>query len=492
MLVLPLPQRRTETPLESLPGPQLGQDSLDIYNNITLEGAGAESTVIVDEVASKSPKQSAAGAGDGQRHPRRQSSREIAPAGGALWRAKGMQQRPSGLRAKARRSLISVTLARDLPFRMTGFTFKGGNVRTQKTFTPRVKISGNSHSFRLDHCVFDHLGGLNLGVNGFVWGVIDHCRFNPGGLHVGHDKWDGGSYGNGSWADDASWGSEKFVFIEDNIFVSEDGRRGGIDSYEGARFVVRYNRFRNCILSMHGTEGQGRGAKQVECYNNTYINDKPAPAGLIRSGCLITHDNTWTNVAKGNVLQVYRQFHRSPHWGISNGQNPYDDNAPNGTTGYWETGKHTGPNGSTVLIDSSKHWAPNQWYEPGVTYIIRNITKEAADPNADNQSFVISNTADTIICSAKSFTNAPVTFNTGDTYQIWKLVHSLDQPGLGKGNLLTGLPGLPAKWPNQANEPCYSWNNTKEGEPLNLTSAEPSIKEGRDFFNGTAKPGYKP
>jgi hypothetical protein len=243
---------------------------------------------------------------------------------------------------------------------------------------------------------------------------------------------------------------------------------------------------------MHGTEGQGRGAKQVECYNNTYTNDKPATAGMIRSGCVITHDNTWTNVAKGNVLQVYRQFHRSPHWGISNGQNPYDDNAPNGSTGYWETGKHTGPDGATILTDSTKHWKANQWFEPGATFILRNITKEASDPNVDNQSFVISNTSDSITCSAKSVTNALVTFDTGDTYQIWKVVHSLDQPGLGKGDLMNGLPGLPAKWPRQVSEPCYSWNNTQGKEPRNLFSVEPSMKEGRDFFNGTAKPGYKP
>jgi hypothetical protein len=59
---------------------------------------------------------------------------------------------------------------------------------------------------------------------------------------------------------------------------------------------------------------------------------------------------------------------------------------------------------------------------------------------------------------------------------------------------LKGLPGVPVKWPNQVTEPCYSWNNTvlEDGTAQNLSSTEPSIKEGRDFFNETAKPGYRP
>ena len=86
-----------------------------------------------------------------------------------------------------------------------------------------------------------------------------------------------------------------------------------------------------------------------------------------------------------------------------------------------------------------------------------------------------------------------MTFDKGDVYEIWRINHSLDQPGLGKGNLLRGFPGLPAKWPSQVTEPCYSWNNkTQSGAPINLSSTEPSIKEGRDFFNETPKPGYKP
>jgi hypothetical protein len=465
--------------------------TLDITKNITLQGAGAESTIIVDDVPQTRGKE-AREAGKVSRISTKQSVRKAPRRRTNPAKRQNIKPRGSG---GQRGPLISITLHRDLPFRMSGFTFKGGDVNTQRTFNGEIRISGVSHSFRIDHCTFDQLHGTNLVTRGFLWGVIDHCRFNLTNeqpININHEAWNRGDFGNGSWADDPYWGSEKFVFIEDNVFENR-GTKRAIDAFQGARLVVRYNQFHNCVLSVHGTEGQGRGAKQVEEYNNTYRNDHPGPAGQIRSGCLITHDNKWGNIPKGHVLQAYRQFQRSPHWGLANGENPYDDNDPNGSTGYWETGKHTGANGATELTDSTKNWAPNQWCISGATYTVRNITKEAAGDW--HQWFATANTTNTITCSSLTFEDhIRLTFNTGDTYQIWKVVHSLDQPGLGKGDLLRGLPGRPAKWPRQATEPCYSWNNTalEDGTPRNLSSTEPSIKEGRDFFNETPKPGYKP
>jgi hypothetical protein len=468
--------------------------SLTITNNITLRGAGAAATIIINEIERLHGRQPGKGGNVSQKAPH---ERFVGKAGGTSGRGTGARGRAvaplPGLQRQS--ALIFISLAKDLPFRMTGFTFKGGTINTQTTYNGEIRITGNSHSFRIDHCTFERLCGNNLGVTGFLWGVIDHCKFNllsEQPIQIGHETWNGGDHGNGSWADEPYWGTEKFVFIEDNTF--EGGSRG-IDAYDGARFVVRHNEFHNCGVAAHGTEGRGRGAKQIEEYNNTFLSDKPSPGKQIRSGCIITHDNTWTNATKGHVLQAYRQFSYSPHYNWANGQNPYDDNTPKEATGYWERGTHTGADGATMLIDSSKGWATNQWYQPGATYILRNKTKEGkAAKDADKlQSFVVSNTSTTIDYSART-RGGPVflTFNKGDVYEIWKINHSLDQPGLGKGNLLNGLPGLPAKWPSQVTEPCYSWNNTQRGTAINLFSTEPSIKEGRDFFNETPKPGYKP
>jgi hypothetical protein len=477
--------------------------TLDINKNITLQGAGAASTIIVDAVPAMARERKPGnhrGSRMNAKPPQRgapgsRPSRPVKPRQPASTPNRGKipnSKAPTGRKVSS--PLVSISLARDLPFRMTGFTFKGAPNDTKKGDKARIQLSGKSHAFRIDHCVFDGLQAVNVSITGFLLGVIDHCQFNlinmqP--IQIGHADWNGGDHGNGSWADESRWGSDKFVFIEDNVFDNSGSKRS-IDAYEGARFVVRYNQFHNTGLSGHGTEGQGRGARAIEEYNNNYKNDRPQPAPQIRSGCIITHDNKWANVTKGHVLQAYRQFHRSPHWGIADGQNPYDDNDPKERTGYWETGKHTGPDGAAVLMDSTKNWVSNQWHVPGATYIVRNITREGA--RNSQQSFAVSNTTNTVTCSPLSFTKAVLTFNTGDTYQIWKVTHSLDQPGLGKGDLLHGLPGRPAKWPHQAAEPCYSWNNTalEDGTPRNLSSTEPSIKEGRDFFNETPKPGYTP
>jgi hypothetical protein len=127
------------------------------------------------------------------------------------------------------------------------------------------------------------------------------------------------------------------------------------------------------------------------------------------------------------------------------------------------------------------------------------MTQASVGPIA-YQTFARSNTANVITYSQINFeVKPPVTFNTGDTYQIWKVARLLDQSGVGKGDLLTGAGSygtstmaIPKAWPHQVDEPCYSWNNTQDGDARNLSSSQPTIKEGRDFFNNTPKPGYKP
>ena len=111
------------------------------------------------------------------------------------------------------------------------------------------------------------------------------------------------------------------------------------------------------------TEQKGRVAARSKSKNTTICIEMITRSLQRRFGVAVLSriDNKWAKVPKGHVFQAYRQFHRSPHWGIANGQNPYDDNDPNGIAGYWETGKHTGPNGATELTDSTKNWVRNQW-----------------------------------------------------------------------------------------------------------------------------------
>ena len=68
----------------------------------------------------------------------------------------------------------------------------------------------------------------------------------------------------------------------------------------------------------------------------------------------------------------------------------------------------------------------------------------------------------------------------------------IDQPGRGKGDLLANFSPTPVRWPNQALEPIYAWNNKLNGQTSNLATNAPAVVVvNRDFYN-SAKPGYTP
>ena len=77
-----------------------------------------------------------------------------------------------------------------------------------------------------------------------------------------------------------------------------------------------------------------------------------------------------------------------------------------------------------------------------------------------------------------------MTFNTGDAFEINKLLAALDQPGRGKGELLADKdPVVTGSWPHQALEPIYAWANTyNNSRQLDVTSGYPTIQENRDLL----------
>jgi hypothetical protein len=92
----------------------------------------------------------------------------------------------------------------------------------------------------------------------------------------------------------------------------------------------------------------------------------------------------------------------------------------------------------------------------------------------------------------------------GDHYEIRRPLILLDQPGRGQGDLIAGNPPRNtavsprrAAWPHNTLEPTYSWNNkyTATGATVDLKVNPTNVwieKEGRDFYNNTPMPGYKP
>ena len=177
-----------------------------------------------------------------------------------------------------------------------------------------------------------------------------------------------------------------------------------------------------------------------------------------RSGGAIWHDNSWighdSNNQSHTSFSIFREIgaigNNLSRWGLAGGNNPWDINDPHGL---YVSGVSSAGLAGGSLRDAQKHWTRNQWAGYSVT------NTNPASACYLHSSYIISNTSNTIIYYfyGSGDRGAPLRFNAGDTYQIYRVLTALDQNGRGKGDLISAE-GPPA-WPNQALEPCFSWNN---------------------------------
>lgn len=389
--------------------------------------------------------------------------------------------------------IIDFSCASGQSGRISGITFRAGS-RTASPNLGGVVLSGNSDQVRVDHCHFDNLHSSNLTIGGVLHGVIDHCFFNETNFAASIVVINGGGeYGDEAWTQDAQFGSGNFMFIEDCTFswLGDPGKQNacGLDSYHGGRYVARYCTFNNSKPNTHGTDSSGRmrSSRAVEIYGNklNWTRGYSPTGGQLRGGGLLIHDNIYTNYGSGYGLHVYRAFFPFLFGGAF-GTNPWDSNDPHGV---YESGTHDGANRATALTESRANWTPNQW----VGYSIMNTV-------TGRGSYITSSTRDTITYALdSSYGSEPnLVFNNGDGFEVRKLLVALDQPGRGKGELLTGDHPVNAKtgtiaWPHQTLEPVYSWNNTNNGKNLDVsTYGDPTLIGGRDYYNRTPMPGYVP
>jgi hypothetical protein len=387
--------------------------------------------------------------------------------------------------------LILWTLKAGYASRLTGIEFQdGGRINPAPAPGGVLRVEGsntNGSSFRWDHCSWQ-------GPNGFpvfdtVIGVIDHNTFGPTGqyvmIYVYGSFWDGaGEDGDGSWAAPTGFGSSQWLFFEDNTWNNNDPvvTKGAIDSENGGRWVLRYNTINACIPSNHGTEsgGRGRGCRAMEIYNNTFTSSINGTVGGSRGGSLVVHDNVINGYfgQKNWDLGNYRNFWSFSPWGGADGTNVWDVNDP--TIFFTGTAAANSDGGTTVQV-SGANWAPNQW----ARYTLRRLTDNGR-PGTVNFGWIYSNTANTISYSGGNY-GPNMSFVAGDSLEIRKVLHAMDQPGRGRGSLVTGnRPVRPAGWNDQGTEPCYQWNN----QGLHFTPG-PGIRPG-DYFDNTPMPGYTP
>ena len=137
-----------------------------------------------------------------------------------------------------------------------------------------INIFGG-YPFRIDHCVFHYLTGKPVDITGQMNGLIDHCAFQMyGGANaieisggVGSDN----GWGDYSWSVPYDFGTSNAMFIEDN-YISSAFNFCSIDAENGARAVIRHNFFQGTFVYTHGTESgqRNRSVRAIEVYDNIF------------------------------------------------------------------------------------------------------------------------------------------------------------------------------------------------------------------------------
>jgi hypothetical protein len=182
---------------------------------------------------------------------------------------------------------------------ISGFTFRGGSVGCSVS-----PCTGGFMHFsapeggliNIHHSDFGTLANpftqIQIKLLGNCqYGAIHHNNFYQSfrtPIHVNHPGCDGGTNSDGQWAQPARWGTDKFLFIEDNFFKDTNGSAPGpgIDSGGsggGGRYVFRYNETEDMqpVCGGHGTDSgsRPRSTRAKECYGNVMRTVAPISTG---------------------------------------------------------------------------------------------------------------------------------------------------------------------------------------------------------------------
>jgi parallel beta-helix repeat protein len=339
--------------------------------------------------------------------------------------------------------------------RIAGLTIRGGSGLTKET--GMLKVNGSSTSFRMDHVTINKTtyapanNGKLAYFGGPLRGVVDSNVFlassNIGWLHIvnGSD-----ASGDDVWDDLTGFGTSDFLFLEDNQYIATK------DTF--------FNRYQGTMTDCH------TGGKFVVRYN-----------AIVASGVGQTHPTGHAGDDRGcRAHEVYGNTVTSP--------------------GNWATEE---PNFAMTYSNSgpSLVWgnAANQVFK-NIVYL--NVIRQ------DNGTYPqgAGGTSGWGYCGT-AFNGSGSVWDRNDTASTGE--PCIDQPGRGRGDLLTGsfvasppnrrnsVTGTPS-WPNQALEPVYEWLNTASivagwgGSYLaNVSSGR--LAANRDYYvyegNSSCNPG---
>ncbi len=231
----------------------------------------------------------------------------------------------------SRRPLIRVTASR---VRLSTFTLEGLAPDTPGDNKGHVIFEGEVRDVRVDHVSFRGLMMTGLSFTGHPTGVVDHCSFDVDhifGIGVAHDAWDGGSFGDSSWAERDTMGTDELIVVEDCEFLDRaTTAAGALFVHSGGRAVLRNSLLTNDSLYVPGTDTSARfrSGRHVEVYRNRFVANPQFVAIGVGGGTGVVFDNSFEGDFSSVVrLEVRRATGTFSVWGTCNGMNPLDENS---------------------------------------------------------------------------------------------------------------------------------------------------------------------
>jgi hypothetical protein len=209
--------------------------------------------------------------------------------------------------------------------RITGFKFDHTGTGYPISMYP------GGDGWRIDHCLFTKTAGKGNGIlvrgtqDDHPYGLIDNCNFfNSNVLIYG----DAGADAYIQWTDDRNFGSDEFIFIE-NCDFEFTVWGNAVDGNCGNKTVVRFCTFINTYVEQHSVQGDVRGTKAFELYNNTLTAGKDVKIWSIwpRGGTGFIFNNRFPGFTQPLFLDNVRSAEvRGDYFLKCSGTSPVDGN----------------------------------------------------------------------------------------------------------------------------------------------------------------------
>lgn len=211
--------------------------------------------------------------------------------------------------------------------RITGITFS----------LPDADVGGvivtGGHDFRIDDCAFTStVWKVGVAIQGagtlHPYGVINANEFNNTRVMVI------GTYsdlGFGPWLTDLNLGTDEALYVENNKF-NFTVYGNALDANEGGKTVIRYNTLTDTYIEQHSVQGDHRGTRKWEIYNNHIVRTSANVDPLrIRAGTGVIFNNKFIGwVSPSVVFDNVRSYETRGTYALQcNGLSPWDGNTAN-------------------------------------------------------------------------------------------------------------------------------------------------------------------